>query len=191
MRDELAATMRQATETLTSQAASSRKAVANTDAAAIRGFAEALGLSIPVEAVERLLVVLSVLVIELGGGTAFALAGSLNAAGVLCQNAKTECSDRPPAELAKMPAVASVSGSAPSVSDHPAKFVLPDATSERLMVLLRERGGQVFGGQRMLAKGLNTSPASLNRVLHELANAGRITVEAGANGTIIKLANVH
>lgn len=190
-RSELVAKLDRASATLSSQVASSRKTVANTDAIAIQGFAQAFGWTVSIETLNRLLVVLSVLVIELGGGLAFALAGSLTAFVAPIRNAETECTKPTTANQPQMPIQPIVSPSVPSVSREPERFMLADGTSERLVELLQERGGQVFGGQRVLAKALNTSPASLNRVLHELSVAGRVVVEAGSRGTVVRLATAH
>lgn len=64
------------------------------------------------------------------------------------------------------------------VAEHPA---------ERVLALLRDKGGEVFGSQRMLALAVGVSPARLNRVLHELAGSGRLSLAAGKSGTRIRI----
>src|SRR5262245_34456914 len=74
---ELEAQVTEARATLAELKAS--KTVANTDAVALQGFMAALGANIEVETINRLLVVLAVLTIELGGGLAIAVAGAFTA----------------------------------------------------------------------------------------------------------------
>lgn len=55
--------------------------VANTDALALQGFAAAFGVTVGTDTINRLLVVLAVLVIELGGGLSFAVGQGLGNSG--------------------------------------------------------------------------------------------------------------
>lgn len=66
------------------------------------------------------------------------------------------------------------------VAEHPA---------ERVLALLRDKGGEVFGSQRTLALAVGVSPARLNRVLHELADSGRVNLCAGKAGTRVQIAH--
>lgn len=66
------------------------------------------------------------------------------------------------------------------VAEHPA---------ERVLALLRDKGGEVFGSQRTLALAVGVSPARLNRVLHELAGSGRVNLCAGKAGTRVQIAH--
>jgi hypothetical protein len=65
----------------TAQAVLARMAVpkkANSDAAALAGYATALGLRVQTEQVNRLLVLLAVLIVECGGGLLLAVGMSLS-----------------------------------------------------------------------------------------------------------------
>lgn len=74
------------------------------------------------------------------------------------------------------------------VQDGPPVLTVPDAPAERLVQLLNDRGGEVLAGQRTLAKALGISAGGVNALLRELADAGRVVVEAGRGGTLVKLA---
>ena len=69
--------VREARALLASSEASGGRTVANADAMALQGFAAAVGVEVHVDTLNRLLVLLAVLVIELGGGLSFALAASI------------------------------------------------------------------------------------------------------------------
>ena len=66
------------------------------------------------------------------------------------------------------------------------KLVVPDSFSGRLLMLLNERGGDVFG-HRALGRALGCSRAHVGNVLRELANAGSVTVQATKMGTVRSL----
>ena len=186
-RSDLVAKIDKASNTLASPLVSSKKTMANKDAIAIQGFAAAFGLTASLDTINRLLVVLAVLVIELGGGLAFALAGSLKTSGSPPEAPETQRAKALVSEPTQTPVQPNPTASAPSVSSEPERLMIADDTSERLVQLLRERGGRVFGGQRMIARALNTSPASLNRMLQQLSEAGRVVVKAGSRGTVVRL----
>ncbi|MEQ1713168.1 MAG: hypothetical protein ABL908_17440, partial [Hyphomicrobium sp.] len=57
----------------------------------------------------------------------------------------------------------------------------------RVLALVRDKGGEVFGSQRTLALAVGVSPAQLNRVLHDLAGNGSLSLATGKSGTRIRL----
>ncbi|MEQ1649120.1 MAG: hypothetical protein ABL898_11075 [Hyphomicrobiaceae bacterium] len=75
-----------------------------------------------------------------------------------------------------------------AVQPDPTKLTVAEHPAERLVALLHERGGEVFGSQRTLGQVVGISAAQLNRVLHDLAASGRVQVFAGKSGTRVKLA---
>ena len=74
------------------------------------------------------------------------------------------------------------------VPEHGGKLAVADDPAERLLAMLHERGGEIFGAQRTIGKALGISAAQTNRVLHDLAASGRIAVITARNGTRVKLA---
>lgn len=54
--------------------------------------------------------------------------------------------------------------------------------------LLRERGGKLEAGQRAIGKLLGVSKSRVNQVLHELAEAGALTLDTSRSGTRLALA---
>ena len=67
----------------------------------------------------------------------------------------------------------------PDVSNPaPAKMVVPDTFSGRLMVLLKDRGGDLYSGHRALGRALGCSAGHVGNVLRDLASAGHVTVQA-------------
>ena len=67
-------------------------------------------------------------------------------------------------------------------------LVVMEHADERLLTLLHERGGALLSSQRTLGKALGVSPATVHRLLHDLSSAGRIVVEPGKGGSVIRLA---
>jgi hypothetical protein len=77
----------------------------------------------------------------------------------------------------------------PDVSNlGPAKMVVPDTFSGRLMVLLKDRGGELYSGHRALGRALGCSAGHVGNVLRDLASAGHVTVQATKMGTVVRLA---
>lgn len=163
---------------------SGTKAIANTDAVALQGFAKAFGMDASPEVLNRLLVVLSVLVIELGGGLAFAVAQ-----GLRVERVSVDHVDPTPADITEVKAqeMRVIQGDTDGDPIAPAPLLPVDSHAGRLIRLLQDRGGQVIGGQRAVASLLNTSQATVNRTLRELVDTGKITVEADKKGTSVKL----
>ncbi len=214
-------------------ATSGRGTIANSDAVALQGFAAAIGVNVGTDVINKLLVVLSVLLLELGGGLCFAVGQGLSGLG----NSGT-AAQRPRVREGK--SCATNTTSAPVVVDRPIQVSSPstnkvpnapnvlrlpldtrpkvsspvpasgaqtpvntvDAASNgsvqsldvpadaggRLLQLLSDRGGEVFGGHRSFARALGISHGHVSNVLDDLARAGRIVVEAGSKGTRVRLA---
>lgn len=66
---------------------------------------------------------------------------------------------------------------------------VPMDPAERLLQLVTERGGDVFGGHRSFARALGISHGHVSTVLGELSAAGKIAVEATKRGTRVRLLN--
>lgn len=77
----------------------------------------------------------------------------------------------------------------PDVSNPaPAKMVVPDTFGGRLMVLLKDRGGELYSGHRALGRALGCSAGHVGNVLRELSGSGLVTVQATKMGTVVRLA---
>ena len=76
-------------------------------------------------------------------------------------------------------------------SASPQKLDVPDAPAERLLNVLAERGGTVFGSQVMIARTMGVSASTANAVLHRLSELGRVTVEATRKGTLVTMVTAH
>ena len=114
------------------------KTVANSDALALQGFAAAAGIYVSVDSLNRLLVVLAVLVIELGGGLAFAVAGSFEGGQVAPEAVKVSVAVALPVLPARMVADAKADGpgrvSAPEPADKPQEPEIPAQSGVRVLI---------------------------------------------------------
>ncbi len=189
-RAELEATMAAARDVLAGLKAS--KTIANADAIALQGYAKALGLTLDADTLNRLLVVLAVLVIEFGGGLAFAVGQGL---GMQRETAATA------ALVPEEPRVPTGNGSEMPLDTAPApplpSIVVPAGPSRdaspgaAVLEVLRNRGGAVVASQRSMADLFGLSRSTVNRTLHELAMAGTVKVVATSRGTAVSLAAAH
>lgn len=187
------------------------KTVANADAVALQGFAVALGIKVDTDTLNRLLVVLAVLVIELGGGLAFAVGQGLaqsvpdratvhrqtvqNARGTSLEAPQTaRCGvDGQSVPPLSQPTALAVSSFATDARQS-AVPVLTSGTSSpeaAILSIVQNRGGAVIGTQRSMAEQFGLSRSVVNRTLHDLATAGRITLATSARGTVVTLASAH
>jgi hypothetical protein len=169
---------------------------ANSDAAALVGYLAALGVNIEPDAVNGLLVLLAVLVIECGGGLALAVGLSL--------------SEHPEQRVrrqvfAEQPALRSPSfrantantgkeGARTRSERSPNTMVFPPVRNssrkvvgDKLVMALRERGGPVHSSIRQLARQLGATPTTLHTVAGELMAAGVVSVIAGRRGSVFRL----
>lgn len=81
----------------------------------------------------------------------------------------------------------SVGPSATGVTTEAPILAVPADVGDRLIELVRERGGELVGGLRTFGKALGVSHTEVSRVLGTLSDAGRIEVVATKRGTRIKL----
>lgn len=175
----------------------SRDAVANTDADALVEFAGVVGVQVDPANMNRLLVILSVLVIELGAGLAFAVAGSLSTASVSTAPMKRvytptvkEGADVGPVfTLTEQPGRPVFIGNA-EPTEHAERSVVDAecaAPRSRLLSTLLDGGGSLRTTQRALAIALGCSPARVSQLLSELRDEGKISMRSSATGTVISL----
>jgi len=145
---------------------------ADPGAHALATYLGALGLTVNAEALSEWLVLVPVLALELGSALAGLLVGTVRSRvfSSVQSNAKAE-SDQ------------AVSPENTSVHDI-ASLACP---VERLKLVLLQSGGEVFAGQRALARAVGVSVGAMNTMLDELARAGQIAVVASTKGTKVKL----
>jgi hypothetical protein len=162
------------------------KADADPGATALATYLAALGLAVPVNVLSQWLVLVPVFALEIGSAFAGLLvAGS---SGTLRSAPRQKCSVAPPSNTQQTPIQSTPEPGVQGVQDSASKLAVADDPAERLLQLLRDRGGEVFGGQRTLGKALGVSAARVNTLLDELAASGRIVVAAAKNGTRVRLA---
>lgn len=189
-REELQTTMADATRELKKIGPAK---VANTDAAAISGYLALAGITVSTEAINRWLALLAVALVEFGGGLAFALASILRepvSAPAIANEApsnppktKTVDTEERPKQIAVRPALKLVSN-----RKTPRKTVSHANFGDRMLALVKERGGELYAGHRPLAKALGCSSAHVANVLRDLSDAGHVTVQATKTGTVVRLA---
>ena len=75
-----------------------------------------------------------------------------------------------------------------AVSNGVQSLTVPTDPAERLLELLSDRGGEVFGGHRSFARALGISHGHVTNVLSALEGAGRIGIESTKRGTRVWLA---
>ena len=157
---------------------------ANSDAAALAGYFGALGWKIEADTLNKLLALLAVLVIELGGGASLAVGMALS-----------EKTSVRPDHIEPCDGTATVPPRDPwggTVPRRPATIKakqrnLVDTTETALLRSLQDHGGTVTGGRRALGRNLGVSATQVNRVLDKLVAAGVVAVEATRQGSVIRL----
>ena len=145
----------------------------------------ALGLNVSSSTLTEWLVLIPVLALEIGSALAVVLvqsvSGALNASKSTRSNASPETVR---GELEKP----SVRDGVHGVHGEPVKSsVVADYRRQRLVSMLKERGGTVFVGQRSFAKALGISAAGVNKVLTRWRRlvAWSLRREGGA-GTVVR-----
>lgn len=181
-RERLAGVMEKASGEL---AAIKQTRPANQDAAALARYLQAIGLNTSAERLNDALVLLSVLMIEAGGGLSLALAMALapvntperspehpagRSAGHLNTTRRTPRT--PPPRAAPQTAVA------------PPPAVSPGSS---LLTWLEAQGGSVLTSSRRLASALGRSPSAVHAEMKRLVAEGMITAASGPAGTRIEI----
>jgi hypothetical protein len=175
--------------------------VVNTDATTLAGYLTAVGHPLSTDALNRLLVILAVLVIEFGGGLSLALATTLRAdsaevSGPIVETAPGQEVSAP----AETPVVKGKSVSATPVKKRRKRARKTDKGGKggpgsggqrmpaNVVELLKARGGRIEGGQRGIGKLLGVGKSRANELLHELAAAGAVILSTSKSGTSVQLA---
>lgn len=193
------ATKIEVAETALSRAGTAK--VADPSAAALATYLTALGLHVEQSSIGDWLTLVGVFALEVGSMFAVVLVRACrpntapnDAAGVSSAVPKepvrnTAGNAETPAAIGVAPPETPADAThVSSVPPDPARITIAVHPAERLVSLLRERGGEVFGSQRTIGLAIGISGAQLNRVLHDLAEAGRVIVSPGKSGTRVRLA---
>jgi hypothetical protein len=160
---------------------------ANADAKTLARYLQALGADIGAERLNDLLVLLTVALVEMGGGLSLALALTLSAA---------------PAGRPAAPASEDTRQTQTTLADaQNDASVLPDRerpASVRSVVRrsaveqwLHLQGGKAHISMRRLGLDLTCSPSKVHDEIRRLAASGVLTATPGPRGTLIELAGVR
>jgi hypothetical protein len=195
-RERLTADMTEATDTLSKL--SGQRSVGNASTTLI---AEFTGKEAHV--IDRLVILMRALGIEFGGSLLSMVAVSLGSArrvphvavdmalskrhGTPLRDTEKTCPIVPPVNQSETVAEQAVER-VPDVSHlGDEKLAVGDTPEGRLLDMLRERGGKVFGSQRTIGLAVGVSSAHINRVIHDLETAGHVKVSTSKRGTVIEL----
>ena len=167
--------------------------VANSDAKALTRYLGALGFEVSPDRLNDLLVLLSVVMIEVGGSLALAIGMAFNAApaehAVPKPDKPTE--QRPDAVNTATPAIervpAPVDRSGVQTRSEPA----PGVQAHDLLALVTAAGGSLRTTTRRLGVQVGRPAATVHGELRRLAGAGLIALNADSRGTQITLARPH
>jgi hypothetical protein len=167
--------------------------VANSDAKVLARYATAIGFEVTADRLNDLLVLLTVLMIEAGGGLSLALGMALGAAPVAraLMPADAPVSKRPRTPPANAVADARTTPDAtPNAASvrvertRPVSVVHPS----ELTYWLRLQGGRAETSMRRLADALGRSPSGVHDELRRMVASGLVTAASGPRGTVISFA---
>lgn len=156
--------------------------VADPGAQALATYLAVLDFNLDAALIGQWLVLIPVLALEVGSALAV----------LLVRATRLDAPNPRPIDEAA-PAAETPETRAPNVDDDaaqssPTRLSVPDSPRERLLTMLSDRGGELFGGQRVFAKALGVSHGTVATLLAELADEGAIVVQAGRSGTRVRLA---
>jgi hypothetical protein len=202
-------------DTLTAEIAKARAALdyirpakaTNADAIVLAQYTAAVGVTIDPARLALLITLLAVVLLEAGGGLAFAVADALavsqpvapteKRASSTASTAPTSDRTQPPAAIPEpepaepaKPQQPPASGQTPDADRTPS--IQPDAKPvSDLIDLLRARNGVLCASQASIAKTLGASKSRTGEILHALADAGRITLTTTPKGSVVQLVAAH
>jgi hypothetical protein len=188
---ELARAKRRAELEATSATAAGQLAItgpakqANSDAKAVSSYLSAIGLDVDADRVSRLLVLLSVLIVECGAGLSLTVGLSLSA---------TQASVPQAASGQDTQLRTSQTTAADAAQDAPnaAGRTLPDTRTASVQTSgledwLRGQGGKAHVGMRRLGAALGCSPSAAHDAVRRAAAAGVVRATPGPRGTALEL----
>jgi hypothetical protein len=169
---------------------------ANSDAAALVGYLAAIGVNATPDTVNKWLVILAVLVVEMGGGLSLAIGMALSDSGVRSgqadranvqveQSVNEQPAERPntaPERTVKNTSLVNTIVQVPTLNERRS-----NAAHERVLSALRAKDGVLFGSQVALGRAFGWSKTRANEVLHQLQDAGRVRLSTSSQGTMVRL----
>jgi hypothetical protein len=162
---------------------------ANSDAAALAGYLAALGWSVQPDTLNKVLALLAVLVIELGGGASLAIGMALGermaTSGAFREGFGPTTSGAAETDRHTVPAGQAVP-TPPRPSPKPRS-----SARDRLLELLAGANGQLRVGQEALGVSIGVTSARVRQLLKELSAAGVVRVRTSSTGTVISLLGSH
>lgn len=155
---------------------------ANSDMHALAGYLMAFGMPVSGDTLNKALILLAVITIEMGGGLALTLAMSLSDKGSGAQPVQTSPVHPQPQE--------------PSTSLNNQGQIMPTRTvhspaqtsRDRLLDMVRDAQGGLRTGHRGLGEQLGVSATRAGQLLRDLAADGSIRVRSSKTGSVITLA---
>jgi hypothetical protein len=168
--------------------------LANSDAAALAGYLQALGLSFDIERINKLLVLLAVLVLECGGGLSLAVGLTLVQAPAVVQDHAPTASTGPalPARrsMKRGPQDRKQRGSerAQHVNHQKNRSLVRRAQAAQALMDHLQNHAQVLSSERELAAAFGASRSTVRRAMLGLAAQGDIRRSADRRGSRLALA---
>ncbi len=171
--------------TASAQGTSTSERVADPSAVALATYFRALGVQVEAQRLGDWLVLVGVIALEVGALFSVVLVQA--AAGEPARKC-VQIVD-PPRSTAQVQRAAATELTTEQPAAAPAPHVLsiPDDPAERIVQLVRDRGGRLFGSQREIAKALGVSVGSVNAALEKLSTGGRVARTSTAKGTQLEL----
>jgi hypothetical protein len=150
---------------------------ANSDAKALSRYLSAIGADIGAERLNDILVLLSVLVIEAGGGLSLAIGMTLNRTPVVSEQKSSSTIEQPEWRHADAP------DTSPDTACKQIEqtIVRPGSVVE----WLQQQGGRAETSMRRLADAVGRSPSGVHDELRRLVSYGLITAVFGPRGTVL------
>lgn len=162
-----------------------RERKADPGAVALASLLSALGWQVSADAVANWLVLVAVLALETGSLFSVILVQAV--AGTPMRASVQPRSAAPAPITPVLPAITGPAPGAQGVHAPAAVLHVPEDPRERLLQMLRDHGGEVRGGQRMMARALGISAGAVNTLLRTMATAGTVVVSTDRSGTIVRL----
>jgi hypothetical protein len=155
--------------------------MANTDAVALAGYLAAVGIKTDADTLNKLLTLLGVLVIEVGGGLSLAVGMALSEKPLSEQTVHTAPVHSPGQHIKETPAASEETDGVHTVHS-PSK-----SSRDRLLALVHDAQGALRTGHRALGEALGISATRAGQLLRDLVADGAIRVRAGKTGSVITL----
>ena len=155
---------------------------ANSDAKTLSRYMQAIGADISSERLNDLLTLLTVALVEMGGGLSLALGLTLSAAPAGPSERKPNAASVQPEQARTLPADAQDTPLANGQTRRPSSVRVP-----ALEEWLHGQGGRALIGMRGLGAALGCSPTKAHEQVRRAAAAGVVRATPGSRGTTLEL----